>query len=359
MIIDKAIEIVLVVLGLGALIFLHESGHFVFCKLVKIPVEEFGFGFPPRLVKLFRYDGTDFTLNAIPFGAFVRPRGENDPNVPGGMSEANPWKRFGVLIGGPLMNLITGMLLFSLVFTIDGVPHPDKIVITDTNPGSPAEQVGLMTDDLILSVNGEAITSIDRLSTLVRANRGRDITITVLRDGQTLTFTTIPRVYPPEGEGALGIGMTEYTEPATWPQTIPYAIQETVQQGYDLISLPVMLITGKIPADQARLVSPIGLFSMWSRASEIDTAVAASNPEATPITRLTLLAIISVALGFTNLLPLPALDGGRILFLLPEILFRKRVPAEKEAYVHAIGFIALIILMFVIVAQDIINPLTF
>lgn len=359
MVFEKALEILLFVLGLGALIFFHELGHYVFSKLFKIPVEEFGFGFPPRLVKLFTYDGTDFTLNAIPFGAFVRPRGENDPTIPGGMASAGPWKRFGILIGGPLMNLIIGLLLFSLVFTLEGVPQPDKVVITDTNPGSPAQMVGLLPDDLILAVDGVTVRNIEHLSSMVRENVGNEITISIQRGGENLTFQAVPRVDPPEGEGALGISMTNPVAEVSWPETVPYAVEEIANQGYALVSLPVMLITGQIPADQARLVSFVGLFSMWSKASEIDTQVVATNPESTPVTRLSLLAVISVALGFTNLLPLPALDGGRILFLLPEILFRKRVPAEKEAYVHAVGFIALIILMFVIVAQDIINPIKF
>jgi regulator of sigma E protease len=357
MALDLIVRIVEFVIALGILIFLHELGHYLLSKAAKIEVEEFGFGFPPRLFKLFTLGGTDFTINAIPFGAFVRPRGENDPNIPGGMSSANPWKRFSILIGGPLMNLVTGVILFSLVFSINGVPQPDQIVITDTNPGSPAEMVGLQPDDLITAVNGEEVKNISHLAAMVQQNAGHEITITIQRGNESLSFQATPRKNPPAGEGALGITMSNPVLDIAWPAAVPYAIEETAQQGAMLFSLPVMLITGQIPVEQARLVSFVGMFSLWQSAREIDVQTQASNPQSTPVTGLAFLATISVALGFTNLLPLPALDGGRIIFLIPEILFRRRVPAEKEAFVHMIGFFALILLMIVITAQDIINPI--
>ncbi|HOD05757.1 MAG TPA: site-2 protease family protein, partial [Anaerolineaceae bacterium] len=101
------------ILALGVLVFLHELGHFLVSRFFKIEIEEFGFGFPPRMVKLFKLGGTDFTINWIPFGAFVRPKGENDPEVSGGLASANPWVRLAVLLGGPVMNLLTGVILFT------------------------------------------------------------------------------------------------------------------------------------------------------------------------------------------------------------------------------------------------------
>src|SRR4030043_1422295 len=100
------------IFALGALIFIHEFGHFIACKLLKIEVEEFGFGYPPRALKLFTLGGTKFTLNWIPFGGFVRPKGENDPSIAGGMAAASPWKRIAVLLAGPTMNLLTAVILF-------------------------------------------------------------------------------------------------------------------------------------------------------------------------------------------------------------------------------------------------------
>src|SRR5512146_128178 len=132
------------VIAFGILIFLHEFGHYLMSKLFHIEVEEFGFGFPPRLVKLFKFRETDFTLNWIPFGAFVRPKGENDPTIPGGLAAASPWARLAVLFGGPLMNLITGILLFSLVFTKIGAPDLKTVLIVDVNKNSPASAAGMM-----------------------------------------------------------------------------------------------------------------------------------------------------------------------------------------------------------------------
>src|SRR5512146_396383 len=119
-ILSTLVRIIEFVIAFGLLVFLHELGHYLMSKLFHIQVEEFGFGFPPRLVKLFQFHETEFTLNWIPFGAFVRPKGENDPTVPGGLAAASPWARLVVLFGGPLMNLITGALLFSLIFSTIG-----------------------------------------------------------------------------------------------------------------------------------------------------------------------------------------------------------------------------------------------
>ncbi len=130
-ILSTLVRILEFVVAFGLLVFLHELGHYLMSKVFNIEVEEFGFGFPPRLVKLFQFRETEFTLNWIPFGAFVRPKGENDPTVPGGLAAASPWARLAVLFGGPAMNLITGIFLFSLVFTQVGAPE-----LTRFNHGS-------------------------------------------------------------------------------------------------------------------------------------------------------------------------------------------------------------------------------
>ena len=351
------IRVVLFVVALGVLIFLHELGHFVFAKLFKIEVEEFGFGFPPRLVKLFRIGGTDFTLNWIPFGAFVRPKGENDPNVPGGMAAAGPWKRFFILIGGPLFNIVTAIGIFSLVFSLSAAPQRGVVTIVDISAGSPAATAGLQANDTIVSLLNQRITDSDQLKRIVGANLGKEISLVISRAGQQKTVALTPRANPPAGQGAIGIIMGTNAIKVNFIQAIPYGAYEVYFQAKSLVALPGMLLRGEVPADQARMVGPVGMESIFNTLRTADQQAQQQNPGAAPLMTLNFLAVISAALGITNLLPLPALDGGRIIFVIPELLFRKRVPAEMENTIHLIGFAALIILMVFITAQDIINPI--
>ena len=358
-ILGTLLRIVEFIIALGVLISLHEFGHYLMAKLFHIEVEEFGIGFPPRLIKLFQLRETTFSLNWIPFGAFVRPKGENDPSVPGGLGAANPWVRLMVLLGGPLMNLLTGVVLFSLVFAQIGAPDMTKVLIVDTSKGSPAEAAGIKANDILLKINGITITSTDQLSTLVHDNQGKEITLTLLRDGKTVETRATPRLNPPQGQGSLGITMSNPLVKMTWLQSIPYSVDLTYQQGVQLIKLPGMMIRGQVSPQEGRFVGPKGIYDIFSAAQSRDQQEAtATNQPASPLglNTLGILATISVALGYTNLLPIPALDGGRILFVLPEILLRRRIPPEYENTINFIGFTALLLLMIYVTAQDFINP---
>jgi len=352
-VLDILLRVVYFVVFLGVLVFLHELGHFFFAKLFKIEVEEFGFGFPPRMVKLFRLAETDFTLNWIPFGAFVRPKGENDPNITGGMASAAPWKRFLILVGGPLFNIVTAIILFSIVFSYTGAPVREAVQVMGVAESSPAAAAGLQEGDLIVSIQGKAIIDGEGLKRIVGANLGKDITMVYRRAGRDTTITLTPRTNPPAGQGAIGISMGTPLVPVNWFQAIPYAAYDVFYQAKMLVSMPGMLMRGEISGDQARVVGPIGMEGLLNDASKQDQAMQAANPGMAPLAQLSLMGLISAALGITNLLPLPALDGGRIIFVLPELLFRKRVPAEMENMVHLVGFAALLILMVVISGQDI------
>jgi regulator of sigma E protease len=345
------------VLAFGLLLFLHEFGHYITSVLFGVEVEEFGFGFPPRLVKLFTWRGTDFTLNWIPFGAFVRPKGENDPEVAGGLAAANPWKRLAVMLGGPFMNLLTGVVIFAILFSMTGAPDSKTVQIMEVAKNSPAETAGLLANDIITRVNDIEITSTVLLASTVKENLGKEVTLTVARDGKIIEVKTTPRLNPPADEGSLGIVMGNPVKPISFFQALPYSLLTTGAQGVALITLPIQLMQGQIKGDEARMVGPVGMYDIYSQVRTKDVT-AESQPASTPadsLNRFWLLGIISVALGFTNLLPLPALDGGRILFLLPELIFRKRVPAQFENMVHLIGFAALIALMVYVTSQDITN----
>lgn len=339
-------------------LFLHEFGHYLAARMFGIRVEEFGFGFPPRLVRLFRVGETEVTLNWIPFGAFVRLSGENDPSVPGGFINAKPLARIIVLLAGPFMNLLTGLVLFSVFFLQAGVPEVTKVMVDYVEPDSPAAQAGILAGDLVREVNGVAITSMSQLSQIISQHRGQEITLVVERQGTLITLRATPRLNPPPGQGALGIRMaTPWRAASSWFETLPWASRATWE---GLIQIPRSLIAaarGEIPPEQSRVVGPVGIYTIFSQARErdIENEQAGASPIESTLT-LRLMALISVAVGFANLLPLPALDGGRILFILPELVIGRRVPPRYEALIHTIGFVLLLLFFLYITAQDILNP---
>ncbi|MBA4383473.1 MAG: hypothetical protein C0410_01935 [Anaerolinea sp.] len=344
------------ILAFGALVFLHELGHFIAARTNKIEVEEFGFGYPPKMFRLFRAGGTDFTFNWIPFGGFCRMKGEaGDTLEVGSFAAANPWRRLATLLGGPITNLLIGMLIIAFLFTRMGAPDLTQVKIIDISPNSPAS-ADLMVGDIISELDGQPVDSIEKLSLLVKPNLGNEVTLTILRDNKPLEILITPREKSPEGEGAMGVTISNPVNQITYLQAIPMAFISTMDQGYQLMMLPVRLISGQIAAKDARMVSVKGIYDIFAQVQTIDKQEAAIDPSVKGLTVLNFLAMISIALGFTNLLPIPALDGGHIIFLIPEILFKKRVKPELEGRVHFIGYVILMGLMVVMVINDIINP---
>jgi regulator of sigma E protease len=345
------------VIVIGLLAFLHESGHYIVARLFKIEVEEFGLGLPPRMLHLFTIGPTEFTLNWIPFGAFVRPKGENNPEIAGGLAAAPPIARIATMLGGPIMNILTGIIIFSFLFQQIGIPDTKTIRIQAVSPASPAAQTGIQAGDIVVKINGEVMLNTDQLIQVVGANRGKPITLTYQRNGQLTDIQITPRVNPPAGEGALGIQMSNPMTPINFGQAVTYSFTAVGEITRQMVLLPYHLIQGQIAPAQARVVGPVGMYGIYEKARQNDVQSTTNNNETLPLNTIYLIAIISIAMGFTNLLPIPALDGGRILFTLPELLFHRRVPPEYENMIHLIGFAALIMLMVFITAQDIINPI--
>jgi regulator of sigma E protease len=346
-----------VVLVIGILIFFHELGHFLSARAVGVAVEEFGFGYPPRLAKIGEWKGTEITLNWIPFGGFVRPKGEADETVEDGMAAAPAWKRFVISFSGPLMNFLIGILILIVIYSAIGIPASDQAMVTQVAAGSPAMEVGLQPDDIILEVNGEQIKDIDQLIYTVDAYVGEEITLTIERDGRIETLLITPRVDPPEGEGAMGVALSNPLKPTPIFRSIGYAFQTTGFVIKETVMLPVRLIRGTVDPALARPVGYKGIYDIYSQARVMDQETDLYTAEPLPVFTLSIIANISLALGITNLLPIPALDGGRILFTLPELIFRKRIPQKWENAVNTVSFIMLILLMVVVTVLDFTNPI--
>lgn len=340
---------------IGSIVFLiiiHELGHFFAAKWMGIEVEEFGIGFPPRALKLFTWGGTLFSLNWIPLGGFVRPKGENNPEIEGGLAAANPWRRIVVLVAGPLANLVTAILLYALIFSRAGVPDPSVTYVSSISPGSPAAEVGLLPDDVLVSVAGVPIDSSEVLQATIQENLGVPVEIIVLRDGVEIPLTVTPRAEPPPGEGPVGFSYTNPRVSIPLWQSGWMGAQMTYFQIRELVLLPSRVLGGEVAPEEARLVGFTTMGRMFSMAREAEAE--SGMPAGT--NSMALIAYISISLGILNLVPIPAVDGGRILFTLPEILFKKRIPAQFENIVNGVSFLLLLLLLIYVNVQDVINP---
>lgn len=356
-IVNTILSILVFVLAFGALVLMHEFGHFLFARLNKIEVEEFGLGFPPKMRKLFKAGGTEFTLNWIPFGGFCRLKGESgDSTEEGSFITAKPWRRLVTLLGGPVINLLIGMVIIAFLFTRTGAPDYRKVEIIAISANSPASSANLIIGDVIAQVNSTPITSINKLSQIITPNLGKPVEMTIIRDSKSVLITITPRVKWPSNEGPLGVTISNPVVKISFIKAIPMAFTTTIDQGVQLLMLPVKLISGQIAPSQARMVSVKGIYDIFAQVQTIDKQEAAIDPSLKNLNTVWFFAIISIALGFTNLLPIPALDGGRILFLLPELLFQKKVKPELEGRIHMVGYLALMALMVLMVINDIINP---
>jgi regulator of sigma E protease len=343
------------IIALGVMIFIHELGHFAVMRLFKIEVEEFGFGFPPRITRLFKLWNTEFTLNWLPFGGFVRPKGENDPNIPGGLAAANPWKRLAALVAGPLMNLTAGIILFSIVFMRSGTPQTNIIKVMEVVKESPAAVAGIQANDIIRQVNGIQIDSTEKIIGIIQQYQDKEVEIILERNGNSINVKVVPKLTS-ENKVQIGIMMGYPTRPISWTESVPLAINTSLEQAKNLIMLPIQLINGAIKPGQVQVMGPIRMGETWIETRNMDAEyVQTQGSSAKPFYTLYLLAVISTWLGMVNLLPIPAVDGGRIFFTMPELLFKKRVPAKFENMVHLIGFALLILLMVVVAGSDIIS----
>jgi regulator of sigma E protease len=336
---------------LGFLILGHEFGHFVAARARGVQVTEFGFGFPPRLLTLFRFKGTRFTVNAIPLGGFVRPAGEDDPSVPGGLAGASKLTRSIVLLAGPTANILLGILAFTAAFKF-AAPDPARVLVTDVAAASPAETAGLRSGDLILAIDDLPVESFEVLRQATAEHLDVPVVLTVLRAGEQLELTITPRSVHPEDEGPMGITIGHPTRQASWSEAAVYGLDSVVLQVENLALLPSRLARGEVAPEEARVSGLKGMYDMFAWAGEID------RDAQRPFLTLNLMGIISIGLALANLLPFPALDGGRLAFIAIEAVSGRRVSPRYEGLAHAVGFVLLLILMAYVNLQDFTNPIS-
>lgn len=325
------------------------------------------------------HSGTRFTLNWLPLGGFVRPKGENDPEVEGGLAAAAPWKRLVVLFAGPLMNLIAAVIIISVIISqmggIISAPlddsGPHDILITEVVPNSPADQAGLQMGDILREGAGQPINDDGDLEQVITASQDSPTLFLVERQGEVIELTITPRMNENAGRPMIGIGYCagcEFKPITNVFENLQYSLRFTGVQIHALVTLPVRLIEGSIPREQGRLVGLKGIFDIMGQsvANDVEAsqenastpASAPSSPYNAPVQTLFIIASLSISLGIFNLFPFPALDGGRIIFVIPELIFRKRVPHQFENLVHGLGMTFLLLVMLYVNIRDFIDPVT-
>jgi regulator of sigma E protease len=239
------------------------------------------------------------------------------------------------------MNLLIGVILGVMLFYSLGDPILNKVTIQQVAVQSPAAEAGLQAGDLILAVNGEPIDSTQKLQKLIEANLGKPTTVVLQRGNQTITVILTPRVSPPTNQGAVGIVLGHPTQPIGIGAAISRGTGAAYDYGRSVLLLPINMLRGQVTPQEGR---PVGFKGMFDIYQQIQSPIF-------------FFMVISISLGIFNLFPIPALDGGRILLTLPEIIVRRRIPPHYENMIHLVGFTLLLILIIYINVQDFINPL--
>lgn len=327
------------------LILAHEIGHFITARATGVKVEEFGLGYPPRLLGI-RWGETLYSLNLIPLGGFVKIAGEEDPQVPGSLASKSIGTRLLVLSAGSLMNFLLPLLLFSIAFMVPYDLVTGKVIVQEVAPDSPAAIAGIRPGDAILSVNRKPVNNGGDVHRYIQLNLGKPISLLVQHnDSTTENLQLIPRWRPPQGQGATGILIT--TSDATiirqrypfW-KAIPLGVGECIETFVLFKNGIVSMIIGTAPV---AVTGPVGIAQLTG-----EVAQAGISP------LLEFAAFLSINLAIINMFPLPALDGGRVAFVLLEWIRRgKRIMPKTERLVHLIGFTILMVFILAITYQDI------
>jgi regulator of sigma E protease len=296
--------------------------------------------------------GTLFSFNWLPLGGFVKIRGEGDLSVPDGLAAGSPWKRVVVYAMGPIFNIALAVVLYAVIISQLGMADPSVVLIADVVDNSPAAVAGLQVDDVILDIDGQTVDSMIVLHDAIYAKLGAEIALTYQRADQVIESVIVPRENPPEGEGAIGIVMGNPTAPISWLAALPMGAVSTANHALALVTLPAQVVQGAISAEEARPVGYKGMYDIYQDVQERELVPGA--PQSLNI--IWFFTTITISLGVLNLLPIPALDGGRILFTLPEIIFRRRIPMQAQNFINAISFMLMILLFFYINYLDFANP---
>jgi regulator of sigma E protease len=354
------LTIIIFFIILGVLVFVHELGHFIMAKRAGMAVEEFGFGFPPRLFGIKKGE-TTYSINWIPLGGFVKIVGEDGAAAdnPRSFAAKGFWPRFLVLIAGVSMNVVLAWVILSIGFawglpTVVGegeqLPAHAKIrdvsvAVVEVAPGSPAEAAGLKVGDRIEKVAGQDMTTIEQVQQATTDGAGREVTYEIRRGDTVMDKTLTPRPAPPDGQGPVGIALSSVGLVSYPIWMVPYnGAIATYNLVWGTLSAFGSIIGNLVHGSAAgvALTGPVGIARLTGDVAALGV-----------IYLLQFTAVLSVNLAIINAVPFPALDGGRVLFLVIEKIRRKKMHVQAEQIANTIGFALLLLLMVFVTIKDV------
>lgn len=333
-----------IIVVLFTLVFFHELGHFIAAKLFKVEVLEFGIGFPPRIFAI-RFRGTDYSLNMIFFGAFVKLAGEKEESVTGGFATKSAPVRFMVGLAGPLANVLLAFVLFTISFIVPSnvAVGGEGIKVFQVASGSPAAEGGMQSGDLIVKIAGREVKTLEEVNSVIKSNLGKETEFLLSREGAVVLARLTPRINPPRGEGPIGIRLS-WAEVKMERKSLPLG-PALVESSRMMIRLPEMLVqifSQVFASPGTTLVGPIG-------AAQV-TGEVANRFGTTAL--IALAGSLSIGIAVFNIFPVPPLDGGGMTITVVEGLRRGRNLSPKTRKItYAIGT-ALLIMLFVMITYN-------
>lgn len=336
------------ILILGITVFIHELGHFIFAKHAGIYVYEFSIGMGPQIFKFHRKnDETEYSIRLLPIGGYVQMAGEEieaDEDIPKEkqMTHKKWHQRFMTVIAGILFNFLLAIFIFFIVGLINGVPT-ETTTVADVSKNSAAFKAGLKSGDKILKINGTKIVSSDHLMLLVQINGKDKMNMTILRDGKEKALQITPKEIKENDQVSYQYGFSLKNHLVhDFFSAVKYGFTKMFSLIHQMILIIAYLLLGKLSISS--LAGPVGIYTVVDQSAKAGI-----------LSLIYLLGFLSLNVGFINLLPIPAFDGGRLLFLVIEKIKGSPVKPKIENTIHAIGFVFLMVLMVVITYHDILR----
>ncbi|MCK5738852.1 RIP metalloprotease RseP [bacterium] len=337
------------IVALGVLIFVHEFGHFIVAKIVGIRVERFSLGFPPRMFGK-KVGDTDYCISWIPLGGYVKLSGMVDESMDADSIKGEPWEfnskpiwqRFLVILAGPVMNVLLAALIIATFVYTSGIGVPKSEPFVTVQEDMPAAEAGIQTGDLILTINAETIETWNDLVTIIRNNPPNTaLAIEWDSNGEIKFADVTPRLKEGQKLWLIGVGQSYTSEEVGLLGSIGHGFRVTGQVTAEIMKTLGQLISRKTGLKNS-VAGPVSIFSMVGESARKGFS-----------TYLSLIALISLNLGIFNLLPVPVLDGGHLVYLLIEAIIRRPIPIKIKMVIQQIGMALLLILIVLVTINDI------